>query len=65
MVAIALRFIPVLLEQIRDIQDAQRARGIDRPVITFLVPLLVRTLHLADSLADAIDARGYSDETER
>ena len=59
MVAIAIRFIPVLLEQIRDIQDAQRARGVERPVITFLVPLLVKTLHMADALVDAIEARCF------
>lgn len=63
MVAIALRFIPVLLEQIRDIRDAQRARGIERPAITFLVPLLVRTFHLADSLTDAMDARCFDGDS--
>ncbi|MEM7771400.1 MAG: energy-coupling factor transporter transmembrane protein EcfT [Cyanobacteria bacterium P01_E01_bin.6] len=59
MVAIAIRFIPVLLEQIHDIQDAQRARGVERPVITFLVPLLIKTIHMADALVDAIDARCF------
>ena len=62
MVAIAIRFIPVLLEQIRDIQDAQRARGVERPVITFLVPLLVKTLHMADALVDAIEARCFESD---
>jgi biotin transport system permease protein len=65
MVAIAIRFIPVLLTHIRDIQDAQRARGVDRPIITFLVPLLVRTLHTADALVDAIDARGFESQDTR
>jgi len=59
MVAIAIRFIPVFIEQIRDIQDAQRARGVEQPVITLLVPLLVKTLHTADALVDAIDARCF------
>lgn len=59
MVAIALRFIPVLLEQIHEIRDAQRARGVERPLVTLLVPLLVRTLRLADDLVDALDARGF------
>ncbi|MGB3492063.1 MAG: energy-coupling factor transporter transmembrane protein EcfT [Elainellaceae cyanobacterium] len=59
MVAIALRFIPVLLEQIHEIRDAQRARGLERPIVTLLIPLLVRTLHLADDLTDALDARCF------
>ncbi len=59
MVAIALRFIPVLLEQIHGIREAQRARGCDRPIVTLLVPLLVKTLHLADDLIDALDARCF------
>lgn len=59
MVAIAIRFIPVLLEQIRDIQDAQRARGIERPLIALLVPLLIRVMRMADALTDALDARGF------
>lgn len=59
MVAIALRFIPVLLEQIHQIRDAQRARGQERPIVTLLIPLLVKTLHLADDLTDALDARCF------
>jgi len=62
MVAIAIRLIPVLLEQIREVQDAQRARGMDVPIITLLVPVLIRVLQLADHLADALDARGYDGE---
>jgi biotin transport system permease protein len=62
MVAIAIRFIPVLLDQARQIQDAQRARGLERHWMAFLVPLLIRTLRLADELSEALTARGYEGE---
>jgi len=64
MVAIAIRLIPLILEQIRDVQDAQRARGIDTPIITLFVPVLIRVLQLADHLADALDARGYNSDED-
>lgn len=62
MIAIAIRLIPVLLEQIHEVQDAQRARGIDTPIITLFVPVLIRVLQLADHLAEALDARAYGDD---
>ena len=42
--------------------EAQRARGLDRSAIALLVPLLIKTLKMADNLSDAIDARGYDAE---
>jgi biotin transport system permease protein len=61
-VAIAIRFIPVLLEQVQAIQDAQRARGCDRHVVYLLVPLLIRMMYLAQDLTAALEARGYDPE---
>ncbi|MGB3614768.1 MAG: energy-coupling factor transporter transmembrane protein EcfT, partial [Elainellaceae cyanobacterium] len=52
---LAIRFIPVLLEQLQEIQDAQRARGVSRPALTLWVPLLVKTLRLADQVTEALD----------
>lgn len=59
MLAIAIRFVPVLLDQAKEIQAAQQARGLERSPIALLVPLLIKTLRLADDLTDALDARGY------
>ncbi|MGJ3248367.1 MAG: energy-coupling factor transporter transmembrane component T family protein [Elainellaceae cyanobacterium] len=64
MISMAIRLIPMLLEQIRDVQEAQRARGVDTPMITLLVPVLIRVLRLADCLADALDARCYDADEE-
>lgn len=57
LVAMTIRFIPVIREQAELVRAAQRARGIERST-AFLVPLLIRTLRLADNLGEALDARG-------
>ncbi len=65
MISLAIRFVPVLMEQVRSIQEAQRARGLERSVIAVAVPLIVKTLRMANSLTEAIEARGYDpDETD-
>ncbi len=58
-ISLAIRFIPVLALQAREILDAQRARGLERNVVALAVPLVIRTLRLADRLTEAIEARGW------
>ena len=58
---LTIRFIPVLLTQLQEIQAAQWARGVSRPGLTLWLPLLVKTLHLAEQVTEALDARGYED----
>lgn len=60
--SLAIRFIPVLFALIGEIREAQKARGLEGSVIAVVMPLLVRTLKMADDLADAIAARGYDAE---
>ena len=57
--SLALRFIPLHYEQVRDIREAQQVRGLERNVTAIAVPLLVRTLRMASDLTDAIEARGF------
>lgn len=69
MMTIALRFIPVLLEEADKIMKAQRSRGGDwregsltrrmKGIIAVVVPLLFNALKRADDLAIAMEARGY------
>jgi biotin transport system permease protein len=69
MIAMALRFMPMILEEYDRIRMAQMARGADlatgsvalriRAVATLAVPLLVSALRRADELALAMEARGY------
>ncbi|GAB0103332.1 energy-coupling factor transporter transmembrane protein EcfT [Nocardia sp. JMUB6875] len=57
LIAMTIRFIPVIREQAELVRSAQRARGIERSTV-FLVPLLIRTLRMADGVGEALDARG-------
>lgn len=62
LLSLTLRFIPLLTTWLREIQEAQRVRGLDGNPLAVLVPLLVKTLRTADALADAIDARCFDPE---
>jgi len=57
--ALAVRFIPVLLADYREIQAARLARGARSPGLFAAGPLLIKTLRMAGTLADAIEARGF------
>ena len=58
-VAMAIRFIPVIATQAAAIREAQAARGLHRSFVAILVPLVIRSLRMADSVAEALDARGF------
>ncbi|MCC3768420.1 energy-coupling factor transporter transmembrane protein EcfT [Streptomyces sp. UNOC14_S4] len=64
LVAMTIRFIPVIKEQADQVRAAQRARGVERST-AFLAPLLVKTLRLADGLGEALDARGVDGTVTR
>lgn len=57
--SLALRFIPVLAAITAEVREAQKVRGLDRSVIAIAVPLVIRTLKMADDISAAIDARSY------
>lgn len=67
--SIALRFIPILLEETDKIMKAQIARGADfesgniiqraKAMIPILVPLFVSAFRRANDLAMAMEARCY------
>ena len=69
MMSIALRFIPILLEETDKIMKAQQARGADfesgglikrsRALVPLLVPLFVSAFRRANDLALAMEARCY------
>jgi energy-coupling factor transport system permease protein len=66
---LAMRFIPLLQQELRTIIDAQRSRGVEfsrgnfvarsRNLAAVLVPALSGTLRRADTLALAMTARGF------
>jgi len=70
MMSIALRFIPILIEETDKIMKAQMARGADfengnlikkaKAMIPLLVPLFVSAFRRAEDLAMAMEARCYN-----
>ncbi|WP_278236936.1 energy-coupling factor transporter transmembrane component T [Isoptericola sp. AK164] len=59
--ALTLRSVPVLTDLAARVRDAQRARGRERDVRAFAVPLVVGSLRRADALGEALAARGLDD----
>ena len=69
MMSIALRFIPILTEELDKIMKAQMSRGVDfengnilergKKLIPVLVPLFIAAIRRASDLAMAMDARCY------
>lgn len=67
--SIALRFVPILVEELDKIMKAQMARGIDfkegtlftrlRKLIPIILPLFVSAVRRSNELALAMDARCY------
>jgi len=56
-IGLALRFIPSLVEQSALIREAHSARGVHSR-FTYLVPLIIRTLRMADGVGEALEVRG-------
>lgn len=56
-ISMTLRFIPLLTQVAHQVREAQRARGLERNLIALAVPVMVRALHTAEQVAEAIDAR--------
>lgn len=69
MISLALRFFPALLEQMKQISEAQLARGANfnprslqgklKAVRCISIPLLINVFRSSDQLIDAMEARGY------
>ncbi len=57
--SLALRFLPLIASVGAEVREAQRARGLDDSLVALAVPLLVRTLKMGETIAEAIDARGF------
>ncbi len=58
-VGLVIRFVPEILARYGEIVAAHRARGLPVRPLTTLVPLIILTLKDADTIAMAIDARGF------
>jgi len=68
--SLAMRFVPLLQQELSEIVDAQKSRGVEfgqgtlmdraRELISILSPVLLGTMRRADLLAVAMSARGFS-----
>ncbi len=75
MMSIALRFIPLLIEETDKIMSAQKARGADfetgglvqkaKSLVPLLVPLFISAFRRADELATAMECRCYHGDEGR
>lgn len=75
MLSIALRFVPMIMADIKVIMDAQRSRGMDfhqgnlitrlKHLLPVVIPLFVNSLQHSEDLAIAMEARGYSLDRQR
>ena len=73
--SIALRFIPILMDETERIKNAQKARGAHfdtggpiqkiKAIVPVLIPLLLCAFRRADELGDAMDARCYMGSKHR
>lgn len=63
----SLQFVPVMGRKVKNVMDAQRARGIPlepgwsalRHYPAFLGPVLIQAFQLAEALAEAMESRGF------
>jgi biotin transport system permease protein len=59
--ALGIRCVPVVVGLARQVREAQLARGLGASPRAFAVPLIVRSLRHADTLGEALVARGADD----
>ena len=75
MLAIALRYVPLLMDETQKIMHAQKSRGMSfstggpikraKAIIPLLIPLFVGALQRALDLANAMEVRGFKDAVQR
>lgn len=61
LMALGIRAVPVVAGLASEVREAHRARGLRLDPRTYGVPLVVRTLRHADTMGEALAARGLDD----
>ncbi|SDI28810.1 energy-coupling factor transporter transmembrane component T family protein [Nonomuraea jiangxiensis] len=61
LLSLTVRSVPVMAALATRVREAQRARGVERSLRAFAVPLVVSALRHADALGEALSARGVDD----
>jgi biotin transport system permease protein len=55
--SLMIRFIPLVISIFQEVQIAQKARGLENNLIANIIPAIIKTLKMADNIAEAIEAR--------
>lgn len=71
MLTASFRYVPLMKRTIRHIMEAQKSRGIDLAprlrnapnFIALLMPLLIQSMMLSDTMAMAMESRGFGNNT--
>ncbi len=58
-ISLAIRLIPLIIAVGKQVQEAQKTRGLDKSFLAVIVPTIIQSLKMADNIADAIDARSF------
>lgn len=61
LVALTIRFLPLIADIVAEVLDARRARGMQRSLRALAVPVVVRSIYAADAVGEALVARGVDD----
>lgn len=62
LLAMTIRCVPLTSQIVTDVLEARKARGLGWSLRALAVPVVVRSLHAADQLGDALTARGADDD---
>lgn len=62
LLSLTLRLIPLQLQAVTTVLEARRARGAGMGLMSFITPVIVRSLRRADAIAEALWARGAGDD---
>ncbi len=62
LIALVFRFIPVIATEAARVREAHEARGGCGRGLSYLAPLVIRTLRMADGLGEALEVRGVGED---
>ncbi|NLC97678.1 MAG: energy-coupling factor transporter transmembrane protein EcfT [Actinomycetales bacterium] len=60
--SLVLRFIPDVAERAFETREAARARGLDRSIRAYMTPLTIRVVARAQTMGEALQARGIGED---
>jgi energy-coupling factor transport system permease protein len=62
---IAIRFVPVVGDELRRVREAMRTRGVRGSFYrAFIIPVMIRLVNMSDTMALSLETRAFSTEGE-